>query len=41
MIDLFSLALTHGLLMLAAWRLLGRNDLDRDTAPEKAEKPRA
>jgi hypothetical protein len=30
MIDLFSLALTHGLLMLAAWRLLVRKDLDRD-----------
>lgn len=33
MVDLFSLALTHGLLMLAAWRLLGRKDLDRD--PER------
>jgi len=33
MIDLFSLVLTHGLLMLAAWRLLGRKDLDRDPEP--------
>ncbi len=30
MIDNFSLALTHGLLILAAWRLLSRSDLDRD-----------
>ncbi len=30
MIDLFSLAVSHGLMLLAAWRLLGRDDLDRD-----------
>lgn len=30
MIDLLSLALSHGLLALAAWRLLQRDDLDRD-----------
>jgi hypothetical protein len=30
MIDLFSLAVSHGLMMLAAWRLLARDDLDRD-----------
>jgi hypothetical protein len=41
MIDLFSLALTHGLLMLAAWRLLRRDDLDRDPDSRKREKPRA
>ena len=35
MIDLFSLAVSHGLMMLAAWRLLGRDDLDRD--PEGGE----
>lgn len=34
MIDHFSLALTHGLMLLAAWRLLSRADLDRDPAPE-------
>lgn len=34
MIDLFSLAVSHGLMMLAAWRLLSRDDLDRD--PGKA-----
>ena len=33
MIDNFSLALTHGLMLLAAWRLLSRLDLDDDTAP--------
>ena len=31
MIDNFSLALTHGLLLLAAWRLLRRPDLDDDS----------
>ena len=30
MIDNFSLLLTHGLLLLAAWRLLSRDDLDAD-----------
>jgi hypothetical protein len=40
MIDLFSLALTHGLLMLAAWRLLGRKDLDREPAADTAENSR-
>jgi hypothetical protein len=33
MIDSFSLALTHGLLLLVAWRLLFRPDLDEDPAP--------
>lgn len=28
MIDNFALALTHGLLLLAAWRLIRRADLD-------------
>ena len=32
MIDNFALALSHGLLLLVAWRLLGRPDLDRDEA---------
>ena len=30
MIDLLSLGLTHALMLLAAWRLFGRDDLDRD-----------
>ncbi len=32
MIDLFSLGLTHALLLLAAWRLVSRADLDREPA---------
>lgn len=30
MIDNFSILLTHGLMLLAAWRLLRRPDLDRE-----------
>jgi hypothetical protein len=30
MIDNFALALTHGLLLLVAWRLMSRPDLDDD-----------
>jgi len=38
MIDNFALALSHGLLLLAAWRLLSRADLDDDAAlPPPAE----
>lgn len=42
MIDSFSLALTHGLLLLVAWRLLSRPDLDDDGAavPDPAPKSR-
>ena len=32
MIDNFALALSHGLMLLAAWRLLARADLDDDRA---------
>jgi len=32
MIDNFTLGLTHGLMLLAAWRLLSRGDLDDDDA---------
>lgn len=32
MIDNFSVLLTHGLMLLAAWRLLRRPDLDREGA---------
>lgn len=32
MIDHFSLALSHGLMLLAAWRLMFRPDLDDDAA---------
>ena len=39
MIDLFALALTHGLLLLMAVRLMSRDDLDRDPPrePESGE----
>lgn len=30
MIDLFTLALTHGLIVLALWRLLFRDELDAE-----------
>lgn len=33
MIDNFALAVTHGLLLLAAWRLIWRADLEDDSAP--------
>ncbi|GAA4818241.1 hypothetical protein GCM10023232_13550 [Sphingosinicella ginsenosidimutans] len=32
MIDSFALFLSHGLMLLAAWRLLSRPDLDDDDA---------
>ena len=33
MIDNFALAVSHGLMLLAAWRLLSRPDLEDDDAP--------
>lgn len=39
MVDYFALALTHGLLALAAWRLMQRADLDRDPPADSAELP--
>ena len=33
MIDNFALGLTHALMLLAAWRLLRRPDLDREPGP--------
>jgi hypothetical protein len=35
MIDNFALALSHGLLLLAAWRLIARPDLDDDAGAER------
>lgn len=32
MIDIFSLAISHGLMLLIAWRLVFRPDLDDDSA---------
>ncbi len=37
MIDYFSIALTHGLILFALWRLMPREELDVEGAP--AEKP--
>jgi len=39
MIDLFSLALTHGLLLLMVLRLMSRDDLDRDPPNPEADSP--
>jgi hypothetical protein len=39
MIDNFALGVTHGLLMLAAWLLLKRPDLDRE--PRTGDQPKA
>ena len=36
MIDNLALGLSHGLLLLAAWRLLTRRDLDDAAAPAPA-----
>ena len=41
MIDLFSLGVSHGLIMLAAWRLLARADLDRDDLDQNNTKSAA
>ena len=46
MIDNFALAISHGLMMLAAWFLLRRPDLDRepgpcDAAPKDGDRPGA
>jgi hypothetical protein len=41
MIDNFSLAISHGLILLVMWRLLSRPDLDDDkaAAPAPSLKP--
>jgi hypothetical protein len=36
MIDNFALAVSHGLMLFAAWRLLARADLDDDAVPPPA-----
>ncbi|RIV83530.1 hypothetical protein D2V17_13150 [Aurantiacibacter xanthus] len=41
MIDYFAIALTHGLMALAVWRLLARPDLDDDSlVGEEEVKPK-
>jgi len=37
MIDTFALLLTHGVIFLTCWRLLGRDDLDDETGEEKLD----
>lgn len=38
MVDNLSLALTHGLMLVATWLLLSRSDLDREPGPrDKAD----
>lgn len=37
MIDALSLLISHGVILLAAWRLLPRADLDRDSDPAASE----
>ena len=39
MIDYLAIALTHGLLALAAWRLLKRDDLDSEPGDAERAKP--
>ena len=39
MIDNFSILLTHCLLLLAAWRLIHRPDLDLEEPPERDKEP--
>ncbi len=39
MIDLFALALSHGLLLLMVLRLMSRDDLDRDPPPDGGAEP--
>ena len=46
MIDSFALVLTHGLMLIAAWRLIGRRELDQEgeagpAAARTAAKPGA
>jgi hypothetical protein len=37
LIDYFSIALTHGLILLACWRLLMRDDLDEEGAEPRPD----
>ncbi len=39
MVDNFSILLTHGLLLIAAWRLIHRPDLDKEDPPERDKEP--
>jgi hypothetical protein len=39
MIDNFSLAVSHGLMLIVAWRLIFRRDLDHEAPPPRDEVP--
>jgi hypothetical protein len=41
MVDILALSLSHGLLLLAAWRLLSRPELDVEVPGKPAEPPAA
>ena len=41
MIDYFAIALTHGLIALAVWRILFRDELDVDAADAARHEPAA
>lgn len=38
MIDTFSLMVSHGLILVAFWRLLSRPDLDRERRPRDVDR---
>jgi hypothetical protein len=40
-IDNFALAVSHGLILLAAWLLTRRDDLDREPSPRDKPTPRS
>lgn len=39
MIDGFAIFLTHTLLLIAFWRLVGRDDLDTEPPPDHQHRP--
>ena len=39
MIDNFALAVSHGLILLTAWLLVRRDDLDREPSPRDRKHP--
>ena len=39
MIDILTLALTHGLMAIALWRLLSRDDLGQDDGEPAQQRP--
>ncbi len=40
MVDYFAIAVTHGVMALALWRLMTRDDLDREEPDEPKADPR-